>query len=113
SWQRQRHPRFSTNQSLVPIDQCPLRFFRHPLSTSWNIDKLSVPSAQSLLTLRLFFLFLSFGIPHRTLFQQSQFFPRRKSCNTCFAALCPGAPVTPPPGCAPAPHKYNPAIGDR
>ena len=29
------------------------------------------------------------------------------------AALCPGAPVTPPPGCVPDPHIYNPAIGER
>src|SRR5581483_503017 len=36
-----------------------------------------------------------------------------QSRSTCCAALCPGAPVTPPPGCAPAPHKYNPAIGVR
>ena len=27
------------------------------------------------------------------------------------AQLYPGAPITPPPGWAPAPHIYNPAIG--
>ena len=31
--------------------------------------------------------------------------------NITIAALCPGAPITPPPGCAPLPHKYNPATG--
>src|SRR5581483_6348729 len=36
-----------------------------------------------------------------------------QSRRTCFAALCPGAPVTPPPGCAPAPHRYRPLIGLR
>jgi hypothetical protein len=25
----------------------------------------------------------------------------------------PGTPVTPPPGCAPAPHRYSPATGIR
>src|SRR5437016_4030217 len=39
--------------------------------------------------------------------------PFFQSRNTWCAALCPGAPVTPPPGCAPAPHKYSPAIGVR
>ncbi len=29
------------------------------------------------------------------------------------AALRPAAPLTPPPGCAPAPHKYRPSIGIR
>ena len=29
------------------------------------------------------------------------------------AALCPGRPVTPPPGCVPAPHRYIPATGVR
>ena len=29
----------------------------------------------------------------------------RRSASTARAALCPGAPVTPPPGCAPAPHR--------
>jgi hypothetical protein len=29
---------------------------------------------------------------------------RRKSPMISRAALCPGAPVTPPPGCVPAPH---------
>src|SRR5262249_36686329 len=31
---------------------------------------------------------------------------------TC-AALWPGAPVTPPPGCVPAPQRYKPSIGVR
>ena len=31
--------------------------------------------------------------------------------NISCAALWPGAPVSPPPGCEPAPHKYNPGIG--
>ena len=29
------------------------------------------------------------------------------------AALWPGAPVTPPPGCVPAPHRYRPLSGPR
>src|SRR5205085_11080704 len=40
-------------------------------------------------------------------------FQKRRSCRTARAALCPGAPVTPPPGCAPEPHRYSPAIGVR
>ena len=42
--------------------------------------------------------------------------PRRrrlKSRKISRAALCPGAPVTPPPGWLPAPHKYSPGIGPR
>jgi len=39
--------------------------------------------------------------------------PRLKSRTISRAALCPGSPVTPPPGCAPAPHRYNPASGMR
>ena len=35
--------------------------------------------------------------------------PRRKSARISRAALWPGAPVTPPPGCVPAPHMYRPA----
>jgi hypothetical protein len=38
---------------------------------------------------------------------------RPKSRSTSRAQLCPGAPVTPPPGCAPAPHRYSPLIGVR
>ena len=30
---------------------------------------------------------------------------RPRSPNTTWAALCPGAPVTSPPGCVPAPHR--------
>lgn len=29
------------------------------------------------------------------------------------AQLYPAAPMTPPPGCAPAPHRYRPRIGVR
>ena len=29
------------------------------------------------------------------------------------AALYPGAPITPPPGCAPDPHRYRPRTGVR
>ena len=29
----------------------------------------------------------------------------RRSDRKACAALCPGAPVTPPPGCAPDPHR--------
>ncbi|SPF33818.1 hypothetical protein SBA4_1350022 [Candidatus Sulfopaludibacter sp. SbA4] len=29
------------------------------------------------------------------------------------AQLYPGAPITPPPGCAPDPHKYSPSTGVR
>ena len=29
------------------------------------------------------------------------------------AAFSAGPPVTPPPGCVPAPHMYSPATGDR
>lgn len=39
--------------------------------------------------------------------------PRRKSFAISRAALCPGAPVTPPPGCVPDPHIYSPASGPR
>ena len=34
---------------------------------------------------------------------------RKISC----AQLCPGAPVTPPPGCVPDPHMYSPRTGPR
>ena len=39
--------------------------------------------------------------------------PRRKSAMISRAALWPGAPVTPPPGCVPEPHMYNPFSGPR
>src|SRR6476661_5385934 len=39
--------------------------------------------------------------------------PFFQSRNACCAALWPGAPVTPPPGCVPAPHRYSPSIGVR
>ena len=35
------------------------------------------------------------------------------SFNISRAALYPGAPITPPPGCAPDPHKYRPRTGVR
>jgi hypothetical protein len=38
---------------------------------------------------------------------------RAKSRKTSRAALCPGAPVTPPPGWVPAPQVYSPGIGPR
>ena len=37
----------------------------------------------------------------------------RRSASTAAAALCPGAPVTPPPGWAPEPHRYSPGSGMR
>src|SRR6266536_1700783 len=36
-----------------------------------------------------------------------------RSPITTRAALWPGMPVTPPPGCAPEPHRYRPASGVR
>src|SRR5579863_4083367 len=39
--------------------------------------------------------------------------PRRKSVRISRAALCPGAPLTPPPGWVPAPHMYRPGSGPR
>ena len=39
--------------------------------------------------------------------------PRRKSAMISRAALWPGAPVTPPPGCVPEPHMYRPFKGPR
>src|SRR5207245_1817899 len=36
-----------------------------------------------------------------------------QSSRTAIAALWPAAPITPPPGCAPAPHKYSPRTGVR
>jgi len=39
--------------------------------------------------------------------------PRLKSARISRAALCPGAPVTPPPGWVPAPHIYRPGRGPR
>ena len=39
--------------------------------------------------------------------------PRRKSAMISRAALWPGAPVTPPPGCVPDPHMYSPFKGPR
>ncbi len=36
-----------------------------------------------------------------------------KSSRTTIAALWPGAPVTPPPGCALLPHRYSPRTGVR
>ena len=38
---------------------------------------------------------------------------RPKSLNTTRAQFLPGAPITPPPGCVPAPHKYRPGNGVR
>ena len=38
---------------------------------------------------------------------------RPSSSSTTCAALCPGAPVTSPPGCVPAPQRYRPWIGVR
>jgi hypothetical protein len=38
---------------------------------------------------------------------------QRRSARIACAALCPLAPVTPPPGCVPEPHMYNPASGAR
>ena len=38
---------------------------------------------------------------------------RRASRRISRAAFMPGTPVTPPPGCAPAPHRYSPATGIR
>lgn len=39
--------------------------------------------------------------------------PSRRSRTISRAALCPGAPVTPPPGCAPEPQWYSPLSGPR
>ena len=36
-----------------------------------------------------------------------------KSRSTSRAQLCPGAPVTPPPGWVPDPHMYRPFSGPR
>ena len=36
-----------------------------------------------------------------------------RSAKISAAQLCPGAPVTPPPGWVPAPHIYSPFIGPR
>src|SRR5207245_2463457 len=36
-----------------------------------------------------------------------------QSSSTAIAALWPAAPITPPPGCAPAPHRYRPRTGVR
>jgi hypothetical protein len=38
---------------------------------------------------------------------------RPKSLKTTRAQFLPGAPITPPPGCVPAPHKYRPGNGVR
>src|SRR3989449_3073121 len=38
---------------------------------------------------------------------------RGQSSRTAIAALWPAAPITPPPGCAPAPHRYKPRTGVR
>src|SRR5206468_10760507 len=38
---------------------------------------------------------------------------RGQSSRTAIAALWPAAPITPPPGCAPAPQRYKPRIGVR
>ena len=40
-------------------------------------------------------------------------FPRPRSSMITWAALWPGAPVTSPPGCVPAPHIYRPRTGVR
>src|SRR4051812_40666682 len=39
--------------------------------------------------------------------------PVFQSRSAWCAAFLPGAPVTPPPGCAPAPQRYSPSIGVR
>ena len=36
-----------------------------------------------------------------------------RSRSTSRAQLWPGAPVTPPPGCAPEPQRYSPGTGVR
>jgi len=38
---------------------------------------------------------------------------RPRSRSTSRAQLRPGKPVTPPPGCAPEPHRYRPLSGER
>src|SRR5206468_11065312 len=38
---------------------------------------------------------------------------RRRSAFTTRAALWPGAPITPPPGCVPEPQRYSPRRGVR
>src|SRR5207302_448197 len=38
---------------------------------------------------------------------------RRTARRISRAALWPGAPVTPPPGWAPEPNRYNPRTGER
>jgi len=37
----------------------------------------------------------------------------RRSLMTLIAPLCPGAPLTAPPGCDPEPHRYKPFNGVR
>src|SRR5690606_1701958 len=39
--------------------------------------------------------------------------PQPRSAITTCAALWPGAPVTPPPGWVPEPHRYRPGIAPR
>src|SRR5437660_180592 len=36
-----------------------------------------------------------------------------QSLSRALAALCPGAPITPPPGCVPEPQRYKPLMGVR
>src|SRR3989449_11349630 len=38
---------------------------------------------------------------------------RGQSSRTAIAALWPAAPITPPPRCAPAPHRDKPRVGGR
>ena len=45
--------------------------------------------------------------------QAAEYVPDRIATLVYCAAFLPGAPVTPPPGWAPAPHKYKPRIGVR
>ena len=54
------------------------------------------------------------GTDHDGIKTRSHACPRSpKSCNTERAALAPGAPMTPPPGCVLEPHIYKPLTGER
>src|SRR4029077_5124158 len=46
--------------------------------------------------------------PHRTSRRTRSIYPaRRASLSITVDALRPGTPITPPPGCVPAPHRYR------
>lgn len=74
------------------------------ISTRWPNDKvrISIPVTTLVLLLQCQLTFPS---------SMNCIYLALRSSKTTAAALRPGAPITPPPGCAPLPHRYSPFTG--